>query len=79
MAGDSLFVFVQVTVDPTGSTSPLLIKDSVIFETNGNIQDVKLTAIGQDVYLVKPDRFPTSGFPDYSIIGRAGFDTIITE
>jgi hypothetical protein len=55
MAGDSIFVFVQVTVDPTGSTSPLLIKDSVIFETNGNIQDVKLTAIGQDVYLVKPD------------------------
>jgi hypothetical protein len=77
MAGDSLFVFVQVTVDPTGSTSPLLIKDSVVFETNGNIQDVKLTAIGQDVYLVKPDRFPTSGFPDYSIIGRSGFDTIL--
>ena len=26
-----------------------------IFETNGNTQDVKLTAIGQDVYLHKPD------------------------
>lgn len=77
MAGDSLYIFVQVTVDPTGSNSPLLIKDSVIFETNGNVQDIKLTAIGQDVYLIKPDRFPTSGFPDYKIIGRAGFDTIL--
>ena len=35
--GDSLFLFVQVTVNPTGLNSPLLIKDSIIFETNGNI------------------------------------------
>jgi hypothetical protein len=68
LGGDSLYVFVQVTVDPTGSNAPLLIKDSIIFETNGNVQDVKLVAIGQDVYLHKPDHFPTSGFPAYSII-----------
>ncbi len=53
LGGDSMYVFVQVFVTPSGS-SPLLIKDSIIFETNGNIQDVKLTAIGQDVYLHKP-------------------------
>lgn len=53
LGGDSMYVFVQVFVNPSGS-SPLLIKDSIIFETNGNIQDVKLTAIGQDVYLHKP-------------------------
>lgn len=70
--GDSLFVFVQVTVDPTGVNNPLLIRDSVIFETNDNIQDVKLTAIGQDVYMHKPDHFPTNGFPPYSIIDCAG-------
>lgn len=68
LAGDSLFVFVQVTVDPTGINSPLIIKDSILFETNGNIQDVKLVAIGQDVYLHKPTNFPTNGFPAYSII-----------
>jgi hypothetical protein len=67
--GDSLFVFVQVTVNPTGASSPMLIKDSVIFETNGNTQDVKLIAIGQDVYLHIPDHFPTNGFPAYSIMG----------
>lgn len=68
LANDSLFVFVQVTVNPTGINSPLLIRDSVIFETNGNIQDIKLTAVGQDVYLHKPDHFPINGLPPYSII-----------
>lgn len=72
LGGDSLFVFVQVTVDPLGVNNPLLIKDSVIFETNNNTQDVKLTAVGQDVYLHKPDHFPTNGFPPYSIINCTG-------
>src|SRR6218665_1572491 len=39
--GDSLYVFVQVTIDPNNSSSPLLVKDSIVFETNGNLQDVK--------------------------------------
>lgn len=73
---DSLYVFVQVTVNPTTS-NPLLIKDSVVFTTNGNIQDIKLTAIGQDVYLHKPDHFPTNGLPPYSITGREGVDTTL--
>ncbi|MEO6904675.1 MAG: choice-of-anchor Q domain-containing protein [Bacteroidia bacterium] len=68
---DSLFVFIQVSVTPN-QNAPLLVKDSVVFETNGNIQDVKLTAIGQDVYLHKPNIFPTNGLPPYSILGTAG-------
>lgn len=75
-ANDSLYVFVQVTVNPT-SSAPLLIKDSIVFRTNGNVQDVKLTAIGQDVYLHKPDHFPTNGLPPYSITGREGVDTTL--
>jgi hypothetical protein len=69
LAGDSLFVFVQVTVFPNNQNSPLLIKDSILFETNGNQQRVMLTAVGQDVHLHKPDHFPTNGLPPYSIIG----------
>src|ERR1043165_2009361 len=53
LGGDSLYVFVQVYANPSGSL-PVIVKDSIIFETNGNIQDVKLMAIGQDVYLHKP-------------------------
>ncbi|QKG79021.1 hypothetical protein [Tenuifilum thalassicum] len=50
-SNDSLFVFVEVTIDPNQTDAPLLIPDSIIFTTNSNIQDVKLVAWGQDVYL----------------------------
>lgn len=52
-ARDSLFVFVEVTVNPTDQNSPLLIPDSIVFETNGNFQNVKLVSWGQDVHLLK--------------------------
>jgi hypothetical protein len=48
--GDSLFIFIKVTIDPTNNLSPLIVKDSVIFETNGNIQDIDLVAWGQDAH-----------------------------
>jgi hypothetical protein len=51
-SNDSLFIFVEVTVNPTNVNAPLLISDSIVFETNGNIQDVKLIAWGQDVHLL---------------------------
>ncbi|MBI5218820.1 MAG: hypothetical protein HY958_07815 [Bacteroidia bacterium] len=52
---DSLFVFVEVTLNPTNQNNPLTIVDSVVFVTNGNKQDVKLVAIGQDVHLVNAE------------------------
>ena len=50
---DSIFIFVEVTVDSTYKNIPMVIKDSVVFETNSNTQDVKLVSWGQDVHLVK--------------------------
>lgn len=50
-SGDSIFIFVEATIDPTGQNNPMIIKDSVIFELNGNIQDVNLIAFGQDFHL----------------------------
>jgi len=52
---DSLFVFVEVTVDPNNQNSPLLVADSVVFITNGNVQDVKLVAWGQDIHLINAE------------------------
>ena len=49
-AGDSLFAFVEVTLDPNNGTLPLIIEDSLIFTTNGNEQKVKLVVWGQDAY-----------------------------
>jgi hypothetical protein len=48
--GDSLWIFVDVQVDPNNSATPLMIEDSVQFETNGNRQHVVLNAVGQDAY-----------------------------
>jgi hypothetical protein len=49
---DSLFVFVEVTIDPLGINNPLIVKDSVMFLTNGTYQNIKLIAFGQDVHLI---------------------------
>ncbi len=57
---DSLFVFVKVKIDPNSQNSPLVVADSVIFETNGNLQNVNLIAWGQDVHLFNADSLMTN-------------------
>lgn len=52
-ARDSAFVFVKVTIDPGNTNNPLVQTDSLVFSTNGNIQDVKLVAWGQDAYFYR--------------------------
>jgi hypothetical protein len=49
-AKDSLFVFVEVTVDPNNGTTPFVVEDKIKFLTNGNEQQVVLNAWGQDAY-----------------------------
>lgn len=48
--GDSLYVFVEVTLDPNGGVLPMVIEDQIRFRTNGKDQYVKLVAWGQDAY-----------------------------
>ncbi len=59
-AEDSLFIFVEVTLDPNNMDSILRIQDSIVFLTNGNLQDVDLVAWGQDVHMLRGDTLPTS-------------------
>ncbi|MEZ5015169.1 MAG: choice-of-anchor Q domain-containing protein [Chitinophagales bacterium] len=49
-ANDSLYIFVEVTVDPNMDALPFVIEDSIVFVTNGNAQDVKLLAYGQNAH-----------------------------
>lgn len=67
-AGDSVWVFVEVTVDPNNSTTPLIVEDSLIFTVNGNRQNVILAAFGQDAYFHYPTVAATPDFPAYSTI-----------
>ncbi len=48
--GDSMFIFVDVTINPNNQAAPLIHEDSIIFVTNGNRQSVVLNAVGQDAY-----------------------------
>lgn len=52
---DSLWIFVEVTLDPNGGTLPLIIEDSIRFRTNGIDQYVILAAWGQDAYFYNND------------------------
>lgn len=47
---DSLFVFVEVTLDINSQTLPMIVEDSIRFRTNGKDQYVKLAVWGQDMY-----------------------------
>jgi hypothetical protein len=47
---DSLFAFVEVTLNTNGQTLPLIIEDSIRFRTNGVDQYIKLAVWGQDAY-----------------------------
>lgn len=53
---DSLYIFVEVTIDPSGQNLPLVVKDSIEFITNSNSQDIDLVAWGQDFVLVKQQK-----------------------
>lgn len=53
---DSLYIFVEVTIDPNGQNLPLVVKDSILFVTNMNHQDVDLVAWGQDFNLIRQQR-----------------------
>ena len=50
---DSIFVFVESRLDPTGQTDPLEVKDHIEFVTNGVTQKVGLHAWAQDAILFK--------------------------
>ncbi|RLD63106.1 MAG: hypothetical protein DRJ01_04620 [Bacteroidetes bacterium] len=59
-SNDSIFVFVEVNVDPNGKNIPLLIQDSLVFITNGNTQDIDFVAFGQDVHLINGQIIPVN-------------------
>ncbi len=52
---DSLWGFAEVTLDPNNVNTPVIVTDSIIFETNGIKQDVDLVAFGQDANFLYPE------------------------
>lgn len=79
-AKDSMYVFLQVNVNPTNANSPIIISDNIVFTTNGNTQKINLEAWGQDAYYYYPNRalkFSNGEFLPYSIISSQN-NTVVT-
>jgi hypothetical protein len=50
LPGDSLYIFIEVTVDPTSSTSSFITQDRLRFNTNSVDQFVDLIAYGRNAF-----------------------------
>jgi hypothetical protein len=61
-AKDSAYIWVQVLIDPNQNDAPIVVMDSIIFEVNGNVQNVQLEAWGQDVNLFQQTHLKTSAW-----------------
>lgn len=66
-AKDSIFIFIEVTVDPNNQNTPFVIEDYIEFSTNGNRQEVELVAWGQNAHYFTPTTF-NRNLPDYSCL-----------
>ena len=61
-AKDSLFVFVDITIEPDNSNNPFVVNDSVIFHSGEKSQKVNLVAYGQNVELLREESVQTTTF-----------------
>ena len=79
---DSIFIFIRVTIDPNDQNTPFVVRDSIIFLTNGNQQDVKLMSWGQNARFLKDEVIKGNQVWDslkpYVIFGYARLDTSAT-
>jgi hypothetical protein len=79
--GDSLFVFIDVTIDPGEEISPVAVIDSVVFESGSYSRRVILEAWGQDIWLISDAITGTASWAEgkpYVIRGSLVVDTAAT-
>ncbi len=80
-ARDSLFVFVEVKIDPLNSDLPVSVTDSIMFQSGNNISRVFLQAWGQDIFLLRNEKLGDtqwSGSKPYVVYGDLMIDTAKT-
>ena len=64
-AGDSLFSFMRVTINPNDLNTPFVVEDELEFITNGNTQTIKLLAWGQNANYIVADKVVDIGGEPY--------------
>ncbi len=81
-ANDSIYIFVTVNINPTTSSLPFIVRDSIEIKYNGNTRWVQLEAFGQNAHFLRSKIIETnttwvSDLP-YVILGGLQVDTGIT-
>ena len=78
-ANDSMYVFVEVTIDP--AKDDIVETDSLFFVSGDNFQGVQLLAVGRDVHLINGQRIQTQTWTadkPYLIYNSVLVDTLET-
>ncbi len=79
-AHDSMYIFIQVHINPNSANSPVIVNDAIKFVTNGNEQKVGLEAWGQNAYYHYPTdaiKFKDGSYLAYSRIA-ANDNAVVT-
>jgi len=83
---DSIYVFVEVTIDPNADALPFVIEDALQMNTNGNTQEVVLQAYGQNAHFYDGVEIETEVWDDdlpyvilNSLLVKEGHSLIIHE
>jgi hypothetical protein len=63
-AKDSIYIFVEITVDPNAEALPFLIRDRILFETNSSEQQVVLESYGQNAHFFNGEEIETQTWED---------------
>lgn len=81
-ARDSLYIFVEVTVDPQQSNSPVLLRDSIVLSTSAGRKRMLLEAFGQDMIVMRNMTFHSDTLLDaalpYLVYGNLVVDSAAT-
>ena len=78
-AGDSLFSFLRVTINPNDLNTPFVVEDELEFITNGNTQTIKLLAWGQNANYIIGDKVTGAIIGKYTIVADSLQTTVWTS
>jgi hypothetical protein len=82
LAGDSVYIYVTVSINPTAANLPFIVRDSIEIDYNGNKKFVQLDAYGRNAHFFRNKKITTSEVWNndlpYVILGRLSVDTNTT-
>jgi hypothetical protein len=58
LGNDSIYILINVLIDPSNQNLPFLVSDSILFNTNTNKQKVLLETYGQDAHFYTKETVP---------------------